>query len=81
LSSNRDETFLSTTTPPARIAGASSGYFERGNGPAIQLQSIPRPAPDSEVSFSGPQISNLRTFEGTGMETDFTVALGAYWRF
>jgi hypothetical protein len=79
--SNSDETFLTTLTPPARITGNSSGYFDIGIDPAIQLQSLPRPSPDSEVSFSGPQISNFRTFEGTGIEMSIAVTMGVFWKF
>ena len=81
LRGNSDETFLSTLTPPARITGNTSGYFDIGINPAIQLQSLPRPSPDSEVSFSGPQISNFRTFEGTGIETSIAVTMGVFWKF
>lgn len=81
LSANHDETFVSTTTPPARIPGASSTYFDVGANPAIQLQSFPPPSPDSEVSFSGPKISNFRTFKGTGMESSIAVTVGVFWRF
>jgi len=81
LSGNREETFVSTTTPPARVAGASSTYYERGTNPAIQLQSFRPPFPDSEVSFSGPQISNFLTFQGKGIETAIAFTMGVFWRF
>jgi hypothetical protein len=81
LSKNGEETFVSTLTPPTRIAGPSTFYFDTGTTPAIQFQSVPRPEPDSGVSFSGPQISNFRTFEGNGLEVDFGLTIGGYWRF
>ena len=79
FSANRDETFVSAT-PPTRTAGGTAGYYEIGVDPSIQIQTSAQ-LPDSEVSFSGPPISNFRTFQGTGIETNINVTFGAFWRF
>lgn len=86
LISNRDETFVSTGPLAERYGGVSNeyslyGYFDTRTTPAIQLQSARPTQPEPNVSFSGPQISNFRTFEGTGIETSIAVTVGVYWRF
>ena len=50
-----------------------------GRTPSIQFSN--NASPGSRSSLSGPAVSNLKTFEGSGVQTQIKVAVGYYFRF
>lgn len=77
VSSHATDVFLDAT--PA-VLTTTPGGFATFTTPSVQVASNP-PAGNNPSSLSGPAIADFRTFEGSGTQTQVSVAAGWFWRF
>jgi hypothetical protein len=80
LGSGKLETVVDATASVSTNEPTNPFPLSSASTPAIQFSNN-RPGTGHQSNLTGPPVTDFRTFEGSGLRSQFTLTAGLFWRF